>query len=131
MRDHYEVKGRLNKLKVGQRVRAKPSLVDWFSSHLCFSYSRCLPSDEGYNKGEREIAVEDLDMIYVWSRAKLSGKMPTGVVSHYGGEDLNEDGKEYANRKCVWVDFTFRTELGYIKDGTYVSERDLELVKKK
>ena len=50
-----KVKGKLNKLKVGQRVRAKPSLVDWFSNHLSWSYGRCLPGDESYSKGEKEI----------------------------------------------------------------------------
>jgi hypothetical protein len=124
--------GKKNKLKVGQKVRALPQLVDWFASHLTWSYGKKASGKDGYGEGEREIRVEDLPQVYVWIHSKLSKKMPIGIVSHFGNSDYSQkSGKPLAGRKCVWIDFKFKTELGEATYGTYVSERDLVLVKKK
>lgn len=117
-------KGKKNKLKVGQKVKAKPSLIHWHATHLCWSLSTPAPNNSGYDKNDREIEEDNLKDVYVWSRAKLSGEMPFGIVSHYGSED--EFGK-----KPVWVEFTFKTELGNIPLGTYVEEKYLVLTSKK
>ena len=123
----HKIKGKYNRLKIGQKVRAKKELIDWHASHLCWSYSRLMNGTDGYMDGDREIEVADLPKVYVWSFAKLSKKIPTGVVKHYGAGD-NDDG---VDRKNVWVEFTFKTELGAIPYGTYVSEKDVTLNKKR
>jgi len=121
-----KTKGKKNKFNVDQKVMAKQSLIDWHSSYLCWSYGRKAPENAGYGEGEKEIDVEDLPKVYIWSLYRLSGKTLSGVVSHYGARD-NEEG---VDRKNVWVIFTFKTELGNIKYGTYVHEKDLMRVKK-
>lgn len=120
-------KGKKNKLKVGQKVRARSSLVDWYSSHLVWSYSRAPKNSDGYTDGEKEIDVSDLPKIYAWARARLMNKMPVGVVTHYGAHD-NDD---KIDRKNVGVVFTFKTEMGNITYNTYVQEKDLETVVKR
>jgi len=118
-----------NKYRIGQKVKAKLSLVDWLSSHFCWSYGKLMDNDLSYSKGEKEIGQEDLYTLYVWSRAKLGNKMPTGVVRTYGADEYKNGLKSKAKRKFVWVDFKFNTELGQIVSGHYVSEKDLETVK--
>lgn len=119
-------KGKRNKLKLGDRVKAKQSLVDWCSSHLSWSYGR-KTNDPAYSKDEKEISVEDLSSVYLWSLAKLGNKMPRGAVDHYGASD-NDEG---VDRNNVYINFTFKTELGNMEYGAYVHEKDLELVKRK
>jgi hypothetical protein len=120
-------KGKKNKLKIGQKVRALPSLVKWHASHLSWSLGLAITEDGAYDKGQREIPLESMENVYVWSGAYLSGKMPTGVVDRYGAPD-NDDG---IDRNNVYVEFTFKTGLGNIKYGTYVHERDVTLATKK
>jgi hypothetical protein len=120
-------KGKKNKLKVGQKVVAKQRLVDWTASHLCWCVGKLVKDDSAYDKGQTEIPLESLDYVYMWSGAKLSGKMPTGVVTHYGMAD-NDD---RIDRKNVYIEFTFKTGLGNLKYGCYVHEKDLELIKAK
>lgn len=123
-------KGKLNKLKVGQKVQAKPSLVDWYANHLTFCYGkRVSPDDSGSD--EKEIPSESLEKVFIWSRAKLGNLMPKGAVSHFGSEDWSDKLQRHINRKCVWVDFTFFTELGIIKEGIYVSEKNVVALPKK
>ena len=124
--DEDETKGKKNKLKIGQKVKAKQNLVDWFSSHFSWSYGKKIQNDDSYGEGEKEIGTEDLPKLYIWSWAKLSRKSPVGVVMHYGAED-NDEG---IDRKNVCVEFTLRTGFGNIVDGVYVYEKDLVAVKK-
>lgn len=128
---NHDSSGNLNKLKIGQKVRATPRLVDWFSSHFSWAYGSTPPENTGYCEGEKEIRVENMNSLFIWSWAKLSGKMPTGVVTHYGAEDWDEKSKKHVNRKCVWVVFTLRTGFGNVTNGTYVSELDLVALPKK
>ena len=113
-------KGKKNKLKVGDKVRAKKTWVDWHSSNIAWLFA-ALRED-----GEREIREQDLSQVYFLCSAKLSGKMPTGVISRYGADD-NDDN---ISRKNVYVTFTLNTELGDIQYSCYVAEKDLELIKK-
>lgn len=121
-----KVKGKKNKLKIGQKVRAKKDLVDWYSSHFCWSYDKKILNDRSYCEGEKEICLENLPALYIWSWAKLSGQMPEGVITHYGADDNNEG----INRKNVWIVFTLKSGFGYVTDGCYVSEKSLVSIKK-
>lgn len=115
-----------NRLSIGDRVIAKSSLVDWYSSHLCCCYGRVAPKDEGYRENEKEIDIVDLESVYVWSLYRLVGDRPKGYVTRFGSKE------DDSNRRSVYVQFVFQTELGDIKHGTYVAEKDLvKLVKKK
>ena len=133
MLSDYKVKGRLNKIKIGQKVKARQRLVDWYSSHLVWGFGHPVNDDPSYVSGEKEIRNESLARVYSWTLAKLSGKMPTGIVTHYGADgDWDDKKKEnIRGRKCVWVEFTFKTELGDLNYGSYVSEKDLEAIKNK
>ncbi len=120
-------KGKLNRIKVGQKVRAKPSLVDWFASHLSWSYGRKPIDASAYGIAQNEIGVQDLGKVYAWSGAKLGKEMPVGVVEYYGQRD-NDQG---IDRNNVFVTFTFKTQLGSIIDKIYVNEKDLVVIRKK
>lgn len=120
------VKGKKNRLKVAQRVRAKQKVVDWHSSHLTWCYGRVPLIPGEYSPGEKELHVEDLDEVLFWATVKLSEKMPEGLVSHYGS---HEDGER--ERKYVFVNFIIKTTIGILTVGTYVEEKDLTLVRKK
>ena len=123
-------KSKSNRLKVGQKVRAKNSLVNWHATNLTWSYG--IPAnDPGYDKDDNEIGPEDLPQVYAWAGALISGKMPKGTVTHYGAKDWDNKLLCHVDRKCVWVEFKFKTELGTITNGVYVSEEDLEPIKKK
>lgn len=126
-------KSRFNKIKVGRTVQAKPRLVEWYVTHLCWSYGMQVdsPKSNGYDEKEKELPLDSLRDVYIWVSAKLTGKMPIGLVSHYGANDFSSKLKRGISAKCVWVDFTFKTEFGDHVLGLYVSEKDLVLVKEK
>lgn len=118
-------KGKKNKLKIGQKVKALPNLVDWHARRLSWSYGKKVSDDQSYNEGEKEISLENLRDVYFWTFSYLSGKMPKGVIDHYGSEG-NDDG---IDRKSVWVVFTLKTKFGKIVHETFVDEKNLEAVK--
>jgi hypothetical protein len=117
----YEKRGKRNKFKITDKVRAKQTWVDWHSSHIAWLFAAKVEDSD-----EREIREQDLPSVYFLCNAKLGRKMPTGVVSRYGADD-NDDN---ISRKNVYVTFTLDTELGDIQYSTYVAEKDLELIKK-
>jgi len=117
-----------NKFKMGDRVKALPSLVDWHSSHLVWSYARVVEG-EHREKDERDITEESLPILYFWIWCKLFNRMPRGVVTGFGEED-DKDG-EKSGIRCVWVEFHIFTEFGKVEYSTYVEEKDLVAVKKK
>ena len=124
-------KGKKNRLKVGQKVVARPKLVDWNASHLSWCAGKPVRGDSSYNDGQLEIGPEELSFVYIWTNAKLSGKMPVGVVTHYGADDdtKNSKGEKIVGRKNVFVEFKVRTSFGNLKYGCYVPETDLVLLK--
>jgi len=124
MGDHK--KGKRNKLRVGDKVRAKQTWVDWHSSRISWLFGKRVENDGSYLKNEKEIPLESLSEAHFLTYSKLSGKMPTGVISRYGADD-NDDN---ISRKNVYVTFTLDTELGDIQYSCYVAEKDLELIKK-
>lgn len=112
-----------NKVKVGDTVQLSQRYLDWHVSHLSWLYGA--PASDST---EREIREEDLLDIFGWLDAKVNGKLPKGVACHYGESD-DKDGKPM-RRKVVYIQFTFKTGQRDIKDGLYVSEKDLKVVKK-
>lgn len=119
-------KSKHNRFKVGQKVKAKPALVNWYSTHLCWTFGSTAPKgDRAYSENEKEIQLKDLRDVYAWIDARLSARMPMGTVSHYGSKE------DDSNRLNVYVSFKFKTRLGIITYGTYVQEKDLWLVKTK
>jgi hypothetical protein len=56
--------------------------------------------------------------------------MPIGIVSHYGEADSSPKTGSFLKKKVVYVRFSFKTKFGNVTDGMYVSERDLEVIKK-
>jgi hypothetical protein len=125
VKEYYKTRGKLNRLTIGREVQATVGLVDWYSKHLVWFYGAPVGNDPAYPEDGREIAISDLTKVYVWARAKLSGELPKGIVSHYGSVE------GIPNKKCVWVRFLFKTELGPIEYGTYVGENRVKLLKKK
>jgi hypothetical protein len=123
---NHELKGKKNKLKIGDTVRAKPSWVDWHSSRISWLFGKRVENDGSYLENEKEIPLESLSEAHFLTYSKLSGKMPTGIISRYGADD-NDDN---ISRKNVYVTFTLNTELGDIQYSCYVAEKDLELIKK-
>jgi hypothetical protein len=117
--------GKENKLKVGQKVRAKKSLIDWYAERLCWLYSRSVINPP-YGKGEMEFDKEDLGQIYILLHSHLSGKMPYGVVKHYGSTDSIKVG-----RLNVFITFTVKTEIGTFSFSSYCSEDKLVRIVKK
>lgn len=115
-------KGKKNKLKIGDKVKAKQSLVDYQTSHICTSYS--VPGENSY---DRIIHKDHFQAIYLWLRAKLTGEMPVGTVEHYG---MDGDGKE-RGLKCVYIRFKVKTDIGTLVDDMYFGENDLEKIKTK
>ena len=122
-----ENRGKKNRVKIGQLVTAKKSIVDWYTDHLSWSYGRPPLDPSGYSPDQREIHAQDLPSVYFWVLVRLSGKMPTGVVTGYGARD-NGDG---VDRNNLWVDFVFETELGKFVEPTCVEEKSVVLVKSK
>lgn len=114
-------KGKLNRLKVGQKVRVKQRLVDWEVKH---SPDMCAIGPGTPNAWFKE---DSVPKVYSWMHAQLTGKLPEGVITHYGARD-NDRGIE---RKCVYVSLTFKTGAGKIVFGTYVNEKDLTILRKK
>lgn len=110
-----------NKLKLGQKVKARQSLVDWNVNHLCWSYGKLVENEDGREKGERDIREQDLSHVYFWTWCKLSKKLPTGTVQCIGSkiDDLY----------CWYVEFTINTDLGKISRSACVEEKDLVAVK--
>jgi hypothetical protein len=123
--ENHHIKGKKNRLLLGEKVQATPEMVDWYARHFVWSYGAPAPEGQGYSKGEKEIRFQDLASVYVWSLARISGKCPRGITKHYGAE-ADEPGK-----KCIWVEFTFKTELGDIAYRTYVDEKNLKSLKRK
>ena len=119
-------KGRDNRFKIGQKVRAKPYLVDWNASHLAFCYGR-KPKDGGYHPEEKELHLEDLWKVYLWTRAYLTQEMPIGKVIGYG----SLDGSDKPYHKNLFVKFTFETEIKSNTYDTFVAEKDLVAVRSK
>jgi hypothetical protein len=108
-----KVKGKKNKLKknrlkVGQKVKAKLGLAEDNVKNLVLYYGV-----------GGKILERHLPEIYAWIGAHLSKTGPMGIIKHYGTEDN------------VFVEFVFDTELGPFEYGTYVSEKDLTVVKTK
>ena len=118
-------RGKKNKLNIGDKVRAKPQWAEWHCKYLSWSFGKRVSGDLSYCEGEKEIPLEDMDKVYAFTNAYLGGKMPLGIVSHYGARD--NDNK--VDRKNVYVNFTFDTELGKIEYGCYVNEKDLDFLK--
>jgi hypothetical protein len=110
------IKGRNNRFKVGQKVKAKLALAKDHVEHLV-----------SYYNVNNEIREKDLEEISNWIRSYLSKNPPVGVVAFYGDQE-REDNHAFTNRKFVWVEFKFR---GGFKVGTFVSEKDLTAVKTK
>ena len=121
-----KTKGKRNKIRIGQKVRAKKSLIDWYAHRLYWLFGR-VTDNEAYTKGEMEVSQQDLDKIYALTWAKLGNKTPSGVVAHYGCPD-NDDG---VDRKNLWVNFIFKTELGDIEYGTYIHEENVVALSKR
>lgn len=119
------VKGKKNRLKVGQKVKAKLSLAKYYVQHVVESYGVHMEGHSG-----KEIREQDLPEIYAWIGAHISKTVPVGVVKHYGCEETGADNKQ-TGRKFVAVEFIFNTGLGPFEYGTYVSEKDLAAVKTK
>lgn len=115
-------KGKLNKFKIGQVVKAKQALVDWIANHLVWLYSTQVKNDSQ----EREFLSENMEYVYIWLDAQLRGYLPVGKVCGYGAKD-NDDNIDRNNLQII---FTFRTKLGNIEYSTFVHEKDLILVKK-
>lgn len=124
--EKHQIKGKTNKLLLNEKVQATPEMVDWYSRHISWCFGTPVKGDSAYNKGEKEIAISDFAKVYVWLLAKLSGKLPKGVVSHYGSEE-----DDVRTRKNVYVKFTFETELGPIRYDCYVTEKELKSLKRK
>ena len=124
----HQIKSKTNKLKIGQRVRALEPLVDWQSRHLVWCYARPADGLDGYSKGDKEIGISDLAKVYMWVEAKLSGKLPNGIVKSYGSEETYEEKGKSVRRKCVWVVFTFETGLGPLQYGLYVNEKNIKSI---
>lgn len=123
-------KGKRNRFKIGQSVVSKPRLVDWHATHLSWCAGAPVRDDSAYDVGQKEIRVEDLNFVYLWTWAKLSGKMPTGKVKHYGASDDTKDKNgNRLDRKNVFVEFKVRTSFGNVKYECYVNEPDLTLLR--
>jgi hypothetical protein len=122
-------KGKRNRLRVGQKVEAKQQMVDWHASHLSWCAGKPVHGDSAYDIGQKEVRIEDLSFVYIWTFAKLSGKMPTGTVVRYGALDdtYDEDGK-ILDRKNVFVEFKVRTAFGVLKYSCYSYESELKKI---
>ena len=107
--------GEGNKLKVGQKVKATKHLVNWTTSHISWLHGVSVSKDSTYREGEKEIQEKSLPEIYAWIDAKLTGDMPRGVVKHYGGTDEG-------TKKCLYVEFKFKTAIGVVTISEYASE---------
>ncbi len=117
---NHDLKGKKNQMKIGDKVRAKSTWVDWHASNIAWLF--CAPND----KGEKEIRNENLSEVYFLLNAKLGNKRPTGVISRYGCFDNDDD----IDRKNVFVTFTLDTEFGDVQYSCYVHEKDVEVIKK-
>ena len=121
-----EAKGKLNKLNIKDKVKAKPSLIDWYATHLAWSYGK-KTYQVGYGENEKEIHEEDLSKIYLWTKAKLFNEILTGTVAHYGSRDNDNR----IDRKTVYVVFSIKTKNGKLSHGSYVEEKNLTKIKNK
>ncbi len=122
--------GKKNKLRVGNKVKAKPELIDWHVKHLSWCFGSTHELDNAYSKGEKEIKEENFGQVYLILKAKLSGEMPFGTVTHFGSMDTCDDtGKLIEGRKCVWVKFKTKTKFGTFNYQAYFSESQLVKVK--
>jgi hypothetical protein len=116
------IKGKKNRFKVGQKVKAKLNLAKEHVEHLVSFYGVKF----GENIG-KEIREQDLEEVYNWIGSYLSKNPPVGVVSSYGEHEMDED-YAFNDKKFVWVEFKFKSGF---KLGTYVSEKYLTAVKTK
>ncbi len=122
--------GKLNKTKVGQKVRTKHRFIDWHSKHLVWCYGRKIEGAQYFPNVE--IQEQDLESVYFILHSKLSGKMPTGTIGSFGSEDSDDNtGKVIRGLKYVWVSFKLKTDIGAFNFGTYCSERDLVRITKR
>jgi hypothetical protein len=118
--------GKKNKLKVGQKVKPRAKLVNWYCGNFTFMYGKMqarFQSDFDVVK----IGLEDVDKIFFWTWLKKSNNKAVGVIGHYGAHD-NDD---HVDRLNIWVDFKIKTDLGEFTYGTYVHENDVYPVKGK
>lgn len=125
------LKSRFNKIKVGDKVEISNRAIDWYTEHLTWLYGRAVNGDKAYDSNDKEIASKDLSEVYAWVGARLSGKKPVGIVTHYGERDHDNKSGKSLKKKYVHVTLTFKTGAGIIKNSVYVSERDLKVLKKK
>jgi hypothetical protein len=114
-------KGKKNKLKVEDKVQAKPELVKWYVEHL---------NELNLVPGHTELMEKDYGDVANWLSHYLTKKMPVGKVLAYGAADIEpskEDPNKWVDAKDlnnVYVEFKMR----YGKYRTYVSERSLKKV---
>lgn len=127
--DGNKSRGKSNRLGIGQKVKAKSSLVDWYCRHLSWCYSIKAPENAGYQLGEKEIPLNSVKLIYAWTHAHLSNKPITGKVRGYGAFDVSEKTNKVTKRKCVLVDFRIKTEIGVAKFSIFAHEKDLLAIK--
>jgi hypothetical protein len=119
------IKRKNNKLKIGDRVQARPELVGWYVSHM---------NENWKVGGATEIKPDAYADVAGWLSAHLTEKMPVGKVVGYGSRaagpinngDPASKWVELDNESCVRIDFKLR----YGKYSTYVHERDVKKVKK-
>lgn len=107
-------------MKIGDIVKAKPKWVDWHSKNIVFCFS------VANGTVERKIEKRYFSQIYFILNAKLGNKRPTGIIGHYG----TSDNDRHIDRNNVYVTFTLKTEVGEVKYSCYVSEKDLNFVRK-
>lgn len=113
------IKGKKNRIKIGDKVQLKPNYVNYIAGHISSLYKVGDEIPEGY---VREI--------YHWLRAYTLKAMPYGVVRGYGAKE-DDDTNKTSDRKFVCVEFSFNGEKKVFRASTYVSEKDLTAVRTK